>query len=171
MPGMFGSSAKMAVRRPGGDIGFTSKRRHNILTRMGIPLDAQGRIISGGGGAGLQPFGGGANPWGTPMFGGGGGGGNPFGALGMFMPGMLMAHAGGGMSPYMNPFLAYGLRQQQPAWPTMPTITGLPGEASTDGGSRGPAPNPFNALNRFSGPSGNGGGAILPNMQNPMMAW
>jgi hypothetical protein len=41
---------------------------------------------------------------------------------------------------------------------------GMGGMNSGGQGARGPAPNPFAGLNRFSGPFGNGGGPIAPGM-------
>ena len=43
-------------------------------------------------------------------------------------------------------------------------FSGSGGMTSGGTGSRGPGPNPFTSLNRFSGPFGNGGGPIAPHM-------
>lgn len=84
----------------------------------------------------------GPSPWGNVQQG------NPFAGL---MP--------GGKIPVGNP----GLEQ-------MPTVDWGGGRASGSTGTRGPDQDPFAALRRYAGPSGNGGGAILPAMGMNAMA-
>ncbi len=79
------------------------------------------------------------------------------------MPQQAGGFGGAAMNPMMMQFLMSNFGRS----PMGGGGFSMPGQVSGGFGSRGPSPSPFQGLNRFAGPFGNGGGGMIPRIGMP----
>lgn len=184
MAAFFGSTKHIPVRQPGGGFGYTSRRRADYMRSLG--LDTNGNPL-GGAPAGGAPAGGApsqsmmqpfqamlpgllANPaaFARPeaaamlasMFGQAPAG--PPGGMGGYVPSGPIKSPPLMMGPVSPSQRIFGAFAQSMRQPIKPADLGTRWMSGISGGSRGPAPNPFNTFGRFASTFGNGGARALP---------